>query len=202
MEKVIAYQEENKRQDDTCANESIDFNMVTLKRLKDWIKIASLQPKPPSTKEIYHVYIFKGYNKDYYKEMRKIAVAYKIGYSSNLKNRIVNLRKKFCGRFIHTIATDNGAALESLFHSIFAEKDYKDGWFTWEWFGLEQDDIDWLKTIKRINMQTLVEVIGKDVGHNKAQQILTYARTASMAMSMKSKDEPPTVNEPYPFAEE
>ena len=104
------------------------------------------------------VYIFKA--KD---ESNK--PVYKIGYSSNPELRLESIQKQYQTQveFIHEIYSDDAYVVEQALHVIFRNKTYKDI-YSWEWFELEQADLEWLETLFYIDCEKLRESVRNEIG--------------------------------------
>lgn len=73
---------------------------------------------------------------------------YKIGKTKNLASRVSSLtiQLPFPVTMLHSIATDNMVFAEAYLHKHFAAKRLNG-----EWFQLDQDDVNWLRAIERLD---------------------------------------------------
>jgi hypothetical protein len=51
---------------------------------------------------------------------------------------------------VREISSDNAYVLEQVLHATFAQKQYANT-YSWQWFSLDESDIDWLKSIRFVN---------------------------------------------------
>lgn len=72
---------------------------------------------------------------------------YKIGFTTNLRNRSRQISRK-CGQVAVVLTLRGNKATESLLHSLFQAKRANIGKEI-EWFKLDEDDLQWIRDIKR-----------------------------------------------------
>jgi cold shock CspA family protein len=134
---------------------------IDLEQGKSWITGADSSESCYSRQK---VYIFRGVGiTDFGSGVDK--VAYKIGYSTHPDIRLDELRDKYQGQIdpVHEISSDNAYVLEQVLHAAFAQKQYANT-RSWEWFSLDESDIDWLKTIHFVNCDLIRHAARNSVG--------------------------------------
>lgn len=110
------------------------------------------------------VYVFKGrgISGDYRTSNKTV---YKIGYSKNPESRLQALERQYRAQieFVHEIFSDNAYITEQLLHVIFRRKGHA-GTRSWEWFELEQADVEWLQDIFYVDCKKLRSVVRNELG--------------------------------------
>lgn len=146
---------------------------INAETLKQWIDMAQSQAKP--FRKASFVYIFQGYKNSRGKSDTQ-QYSYKIGYSSNPKQRLKSIRQKFRRKsnkplvnivLFHLVDTNSPFWLEQILHRVFASKEDRDI-LSWEWFSLSNDDIEWLLSLHRVDGNVLFALAKQELGTDES----------------------------------
>lgn len=64
---------------------------------------------------------------------------------------------------VHMIYSDKANVVEQIIHAIFRNKPYRNTQ-SWEWFDLDDDDVEWFKSLRFIDSDTLEEAARNLIG--------------------------------------